>query len=76
MDGCEVIGEPSVSRMLPQSRLEPVGCRTPLGREPPDGNSVPGDHDGFTVLDRVEQAREVPCRVGSSDRYHGYRISD
>lgn len=76
MDCREVIGEPTVGRMLPQGGLEPVGCGVPLGRQATDGHSVAGDHDSLAVLDRVEQAGEVPRRVGGSDSYHDYRVSD
>ncbi len=76
MDCREIIGKPAVGRMLMQGRLEPVGCGVPLGRKTSDGHSVAGDHDSLAVLDRVEQAGEVPRRMGRGDRYHDYRVSD
>lgn len=76
MNPTEVICESAIRRMLPQSGLEPVGCGAPLWCKPADGHSVAGDHDSLAVLDRVEQAGEIPRRVGCRHRDHEYILSD
>jgi hypothetical protein len=72
----KVVGEAGVRRVVAQGSLEPVSRRPPLRDEPTNRYTVTRDDDRLTVLDRVEDVGEAPCRLRGSYRNHEYTLSD
>ena len=76
MRALKVVREAGVRRVIAQGGLEPVSRRPPLRDEPANGYPVTRDDDGLTMLDRVEDVGEAPCRLRGSYRNHEYILSD
>ncbi len=76
MGSGEVIGESRINRVFPQSSLEPLRRCAPFRGETSDRYPVTGNHDRLTVLNRVEEASEVPRGLGSRHCDHDYILSD
>lgn len=76
MRALKVVREAGVRWVVAQGGLEPVGRRPPLRDEPANRYPVARDDDGLTMLDRVEDVGEAPCRLRGSDCDHEYTLSD
>lgn len=59
----EVVREIRVGGVVAQGGLQPLSRRASFRREATHGNAVASDHDGLSMLDRVEDVGEVPCRL-------------
>jgi hypothetical protein len=76
MHALKVVRKAGVCRVVAQGCLEPVSRRPPLRDEPTNRYTVTRDDDRLTVLDRVEDIGEAPCRLRSGYRDHEYILSD
>lgn len=76
MHALKVVRKAGVCRVVAQGGLEPVSRRPPLRDEPTNWYAVARDDDRLTVLDRVEDVGETPCRLRGSYRDHEYILSD
>ena len=76
MRALKVVREPGVGRVIAQGGLEPVSRRPPLRDEPTNRYPVTRDDDCLTMLDRVEDVGEAPCRLRGSYCDHKYTLSD
>ena len=72
----KVVREAGVRWVVAQGSLEPVSRRPPLRDEPTNRYTVTRDDDRLTVLDRIEDVGEAPCRLRGSYRNHEYTLSD
>ena len=76
MRALQVVREPGVRWVISQSSLEQVSRRPPLRDEPANRHAITRDDDGLTVLDRIEDVGETPCRLRGSHRNHECILSD
>jgi len=72
----KVVRKAGVRQVVAQGGLEPVSRRPPLRDEPTNRYTVTRDDDRLTVLDRVEDVGEAPCRLRGGYRDHEYILSD
>lgn len=76
MCALKVVREAGVRWVVAQGGLEPVGRRPPLRDEPANWYPVTRDDDGLTMLDRIEDVGEAPCRLRRGYCNHEYTLSD
>ena len=63
--GClKVVGESLVSRIVSQCGLKSLGGCASFWGQPADGYPVASDDGGLAALDLIEDARDLPCRLG------------
>ena len=74
MRALKVVREAGVRRVVVQGGLEPASRRPPLRDEPNNRYPVTRDDDGLTMLDRIEDVGEAPCRLRGSYRDHEYTL--